>query len=51
MLPSFGQAVSGGKPSPTMGGRSKGGATFQNDNSRELLFFSMHPNGYLKRMK
>lgn len=33
------------------GGRCKGGATFQVDRMRELLFFSMHPNGYLKRVK
>jgi cephalosporin hydroxylase len=33
------------------GGRSKGGATFEIDRSREILFFSMHPTGYLKRVK
>jgi cephalosporin hydroxylase len=33
------------------GGRSKGGATFVVDRSRELLSFSMHPRGYLKRVK
>jgi cephalosporin hydroxylase len=33
------------------GGRSNGGATFQIDGSRELLMFSMHPHGYLKRVK
>jgi cephalosporin hydroxylase len=33
------------------GGKSKGGATFEVDRSRELLFFSMHPRGYLKRVK
>lgn len=33
------------------GGRSKGGATFEIDRSREILFFSMHPRGYLKRVK
>jgi len=33
------------------GGKSKGGATFEIDRSRELLFFSMHPRGYLKRVK
>jgi cephalosporin hydroxylase len=32
------------------GGRSNGGATFQIDRSREILFFSVHPNGYLKRV-
>jgi hypothetical protein len=26
-------------------------ATFVIDRSRELLFFSMHPTGYLKRVK
>jgi cephalosporin hydroxylase len=33
------------------GGKSSGGATFEEDRSRELLFFSMHPRGYLKRVK
>jgi cephalosporin hydroxylase len=33
------------------GGKSKGGATFEVDRSRELLLFSMHPRGYLKRVK
>jgi len=33
------------------GGRSHGGATFEIDRSRELLFFSMHPRGFLKRVK
>ena len=33
------------------GGRSQGGATFEIDRSRELLLFSMHPRGYLKRVK
>jgi cephalosporin hydroxylase len=33
------------------GAHSKGGATFEIDRSRELLFFSMHPKGYLKRVK
>jgi cephalosporin hydroxylase len=33
------------------GAHSKGGATFEIDRSRELLFFSMHPRGYLKRVK
>jgi cephalosporin hydroxylase len=33
------------------GGRSQGGATFQIDRSREILLFSMHPIGYLKRVK
>jgi cephalosporin hydroxylase len=33
------------------GGKSSGGATFEVDRSRELLFFSMHPSGYLKRVK
>jgi cephalosporin hydroxylase len=33
------------------GGRSQGGATFEIDRSRELLFFTMHPKGYLKRVR
>jgi cephalosporin hydroxylase len=33
------------------GGKSKGGATFELDRSRELLLFTMHPRGYLKRVK
>ncbi len=33
------------------GGKSGGGATFEIDRSRELLSFSMHPRGYLKRIK
>jgi hypothetical protein len=33
------------------GGRSKGGATFPTDRTRELLFSSMHPSDYLKRVK
>lgn len=33
------------------GGKSEGGATFEIDRSRELFFFSMHPRGYLKRVK
>jgi cephalosporin hydroxylase len=33
------------------GGRSQGGAVFEIDRSRELLFFTMHPKGYLKRVR
>jgi cephalosporin hydroxylase len=33
------------------GGKSNGGATFEVDRSREILQFSMHPRGYLKRVK
>jgi hypothetical protein len=33
------------------GGRSEGGATFPIDRTRALLFSSMHPSGYLKRVK
>jgi cephalosporin hydroxylase len=33
------------------GGKSEGGATFEIDRSRELLFFTMHPRGFLKRVK
>ncbi len=33
------------------GGRSQGGATFEIERSRELLFFTLHPKGYLKRVK
>jgi cephalosporin hydroxylase len=33
------------------GARSKGGALFEIDRSRELLFSSMHPKGYLKRVQ
>lgn len=33
------------------GGKSAGGAIFEEDRSRELLLFSMHPRGFLKRVK
>ena len=33
------------------GARSKGGAVFEIDRSRELLFSSMHPKGYLRRVQ
>jgi cephalosporin hydroxylase len=33
------------------GGRAMGGATFAIDRSRELLYFTMHPRGYLRRVQ